>query len=162
MPLLRCGLLPQGFGTVPFFFTLWVQVHALLMDGRGLAVNLIPKVLLLGVVDAFVPQQHITLCWDYYVFMYAVFLGNLLERRSLHPSNWHRVISLINAILPKYKLVHTAHACPATFSKIWNPWLQSEKDACLSSSSIAIKILCLYGNTLLFFFVFLCTREVWL
>lgn len=126
------------FWDCPVLVPFWTDLFELLNTHFGFLAPKVPLVGLLGVLDAFVPKTHNRSMFRL-IFFYAK-KAILLRWKDRSPPTLPYLCSLINKMLPMYKVIYKGRACEKKFTKIWQVWLDnsaSQQDEGIPSSANA-------------------------
>lgn len=123
----RCILSPADakhiFWDCPKISNFWREVTDCLTEVFHTQIPLTPRVCLIGLVEEVVPSlAHRTL------LNIGLFYGKkailLKWKKSAAPtlSFWK---ALVNLVIPLYKATYRIRGCPKKFTKVWQPWLDT-------------------------------------
>lgn len=89
----------------------------------GLSLDADPLIFLLGITDNLKATKHTSL----FVFYAAYYARKaiLLKWKLPEPPQLSTLKTLINTVLPLYKLTYMGQNCPQKFEKIWASWVQA-------------------------------------
>lgn len=100
----------------------WTEVVSVINSVASVVVPLDPTVLLLGVSDLVTKNTH-TKLFIFYAAYYAR-KAILLKWKTPDPPTLAQWRSMIDAVLPLYKLTYMTRKCPKKFDKIWGDWVE--------------------------------------